>query len=324
MARVEIEERAFSDPRLKKLCRKLRWSPREAIGALVILWHDSQDQDLVEASADDIDTWLDLEGDEAERVREALLATGYLEKSRKDFLVIDGNATRCAKVRAYKSRAKKAAKARWEGPYESSNATSMPKHRQAAKETSKTPKKKASKRVRKSSSSVSKNTPKTVKSVDITVSSEECYKHAQASTLSMGQAMPTTIQQDKEIYKTSDEVLCSSPVRAFIAAYCEAYKKRYDSNPVIVGKTSGIAKRILKDVPLKRAVALVQTYCAMSDSWFVTRSHNLSTFEDNLDKIARKMETGKSTSASQARKAEQFDDNKSVALNFLQRSQAGG
>ena len=329
MARVEIDERAFSDPRLKQLCRKLQWPPREAIGTLAILWHDSQDQMIVEATAEDIDTWLGIDGEEAERIRRALLQTGYIEDSGvSDSFVINGNQSRVQKVQTYKTRAKEAAQARWgKGSKKKTkkNAPSM----QGSKKTSFADESESEKTATKKKKTRSKKTKKSVDNSDNSLILDTypvCSKHAQASQPSMDQAMPTTynIQQDK---LTDVAKATSSPggsgVQEFIAAYCRAYKARRNHNPVMTGQNQGIAKRLVKDLGKDKAVALVQVYMQMNDSWFETRSYNLVTFKDNLDKVARYMETGQTTSRAMAQKVELFDDNKSVAQKFLKQQRGG-
>lgn len=74
-------------------------------------------------------------------------------------------------------------------------------------------------------------------------------------------------------------------VSEFISCYCESFKKRYTTNPVIDGKSTGIAKRLIKSIGLSRAKTLVQSYLTMNDQWFITKAHDLQTFEGSLNKI---------------------------------------
>lgn len=75
-------------------------------------------------------------------------------------------------------------------------------------------------------------------------------------------------------------------VRELIAAYCEAFKSRYGENPVIDGKTQGLARQMARHVPLEKAKQLVQVYVQMQDSWFVTKHHDFATFAQNISKVA--------------------------------------
>jgi hypothetical protein len=78
----------------------------------------------------------------------------------------------------------------------------------------------------------------------------------------------------------------------FIKAYCDAYKARYGSSPIIVGKQAGLVQNLLKAIPLEKAVDLVRAYLAMDDSWFLTKHHDLETFQANLNKISSYLEQG--------------------------------
>jgi len=113
MARVEIEERAWSDSKLKRLAKGLRISRSYAMGLLTTLWHDSQNEGKYHATEDDLLIWY---ADDLPFVPELvgmLQASGYLEKTEKGTYKIDGNRKALAKVSAYKNRAKAAADHRW-------------------------------------------------------------------------------------------------------------------------------------------------------------------------------------------------------------------
>ena len=273
MAKVTIEAKAFSDVRMKQLCRKLQIVPREAIGILVTLWHDSQEQLMIEASAEHIDAWLGFSDSHAVRVREALIDCGYLYLTDDSGLYrINGNYKKVTKAKLRTKSAKTAAKARWKS-LEKTDAVSM---------------------------------------------RSACDSHAIRIGSEQNQVLDISPKPTKSKPKPVNSKK-ATPAHEFIKAYCDEYKARYGSNPVINGKAAGIAKRVVKDIGLPKAIRMIQTYVAMNDSWFVTRAHNLITFEDNLDKVARMMETGTSTSAGQARRAELVSDNAQVAENFLKR-----
>lgn len=82
--------------------------------------------------------------------------------------------------------------------------------------------------------------------------------------------------------------------RAVVVAYCDAYKKKYGSHPVIDGKTAGLAKNLLKSLPLERVIDLVQAYLQMEDSFFKVRCHDFVTFTQNLNKVALALANGTS------------------------------
>jgi hypothetical protein len=105
----------------------------------------------------------------------------------------------------------------------------------------------------------------------------------------------------------------------FIKAYCDAFKHRYGVHPHITGKTSGIATRVVKDLGLEEACALVNAYLSMNDSFFQLRHHDLATFELNLTKVQVQLETGKTVNQTQARRLEQTDANAQAIQSYLKK-----
>lgn len=77
-----------------------------------------------------------------------------------------------------------------------------------------------------------------------------------------------------------------------IATYCEAFKKRYGTNPVIDVKTAAIAKSLLTTLPLEKLQLLVQCYVQIEDNWFKTKCHDFVTFSMNLNRIATSLAMG--------------------------------
>jgi hypothetical protein len=80
----------------------------------------------------------------------------------------------------------------------------------------------------------------------------------------------------------------------FIAAYVKAFQKRYGekSRPDLSGKVQGEIKRLLKDVPIERAVNLVQVYLQMETPWFKTKCYDISTLMQNLNPVGIALDTG--------------------------------
>lgn len=108
-----------------------------------------------------------------------------------------------------------------------------------------------------------------------------------------------------------------APVHEFIAAYCENFKAKFGSNPPIVGQDAGIAKRMVKDLGLERAKALVGAYFSMSNAFYQERKYDLATFESNLKAIAVKYDTGQSFNRAQGRQQEIRDANVDAARAYL-------
>lgn len=77
-----------------------------------------------------------------------------------------------------------------------------------------------------------------------------------------------------------------SSAAQLIAAYCDAFKIRYGMSPPIDGKAAGLAKNLLRSIPLEKACLLVQAYLQLEDQWFLTKCHDFPTFIQNLTKVA--------------------------------------
>lgn len=92
MARVNLEERLFGDARLNRLCRRLKWSIREALGCVSWLWHDSQERLRTEASFDDIADWVRAASDEeATAIVKALCEAEFITAVTENTFRIHGN-----------------------------------------------------------------------------------------------------------------------------------------------------------------------------------------------------------------------------------------
>src|SRR6185312_7496190 len=79
MSRVNVETRALAESRLFNLMKILKWKRSQCIGTLVILWHDSQERLKVQATKEEIQTWVDADDDqEGQKIFAALLKCEYL------------------------------------------------------------------------------------------------------------------------------------------------------------------------------------------------------------------------------------------------------
>lgn len=97
-----------------------------------------------------------------------------------------------------------------------------------------------------------------------------------------------------------------------IAHYCELFKAKYNSNPPVNGKSAGIIKRILKDFSLDHSKKLIEAYLSDNRQWFVTRAHDLTTFEQNLNSVQVKLDTGRTITQNVAKTAERRSNNQEV------------
>jgi hypothetical protein len=111
------------------------------------------------------------------------------------------------------------------------------------------------------------------------------------------------------------------PGQEFIRTYCDAFKARYGTNPQIIGVDAGIAKRLVKDLGLPKAKALVETYLGMTDAWFLERRHDLKTFANNLQKIVVALETGYNPSKKETNAMERRGTNINAFKRLLDESE---
>lgn len=103
-----------------------------------------------------------------------------------------------------------------------------------------------------------------------------------------------------------------------VAAYCEAYKSRYGVYPIVQGASAGAAKRLSQGpVPISQLVELVRVYLTMDDQWFLTKRHDLAIFEQNLNAVKIKAETGASISRKEAQLAESADFHKNQLARIV-------
>jgi hypothetical protein len=150
---------------------------------------------------------------------------------------------------------------------------------------------------------------------------ERIGKDHEASPAAVPAAAPQTnilsVSETDEV--EIQEGLAGLAARDFIAKYCELFKQRYRTNPHIRGKQAGVAKRVLKDVPLERAKLYLEAFFQMPDSWLVKTKHPLEAFEPKLNEIVVFATTGEFTGAVQARQIDQ----KAHAVSQLDRIRKG-
>lgn len=80
MARVNLETRALAEARFFKLMKLMRWRRRETLGCLCLLWHDSQERLVVEATKEQIVDWVDAKNaTEGEKILDALIKAEYVD-----------------------------------------------------------------------------------------------------------------------------------------------------------------------------------------------------------------------------------------------------
>lgn len=112
MVKLVIEDKAWSDPRLKRLAAELKLSKEEALARLLILWHGSQSEGLIECDEASLKIWYDEEHN-IQELLEALCKAKYLKLMSNGKFRIAGNEFALSQAKARKTRAKSAADSRW-------------------------------------------------------------------------------------------------------------------------------------------------------------------------------------------------------------------
>ncbi len=106
-----------------------------------------------------------------------------------------------------------------------------------------------------------------------------------------------------------------------VKLYCDLWKARYQSprSPDITGATAGRIRRLVADVGEARAAKLVEAFLQMPDSWFVTKSHSIPCFLDNITKVGLFADSGKMVSRTEANQL----DRKVATANVRQQLREG-
>jgi hypothetical protein len=111
--------------------------------------------------------------------------------------------------------------------------------------------------------------------------------------------------------KQSKKLTLAKKTESFIARYCENFKLRYGSNPVIKGKDAGIAKRLAANLTEEKAWLYLDAYFQMPDAQLVKAKHPMNLLELKFNEVTVFAESGNFMTH---RQAQQADDMASNAL----------
>lgn len=130
MARLNLEDHAFGDPRLDRLAALLKKDRSAALGTMVYIWHESQAEMKSEASARELYLWgcADVEMSE-DKFSDALIRAGYVDRRDEDIFEIRGNKSQIEGLLKFSIRQRKNAESRWKKKKEapkSPDASGMP------------------------------------------------------------------------------------------------------------------------------------------------------------------------------------------------------
>lgn len=84
-----------------------------------------------------------------------------------------------------------------------------------------------------------------------------------------------------------------TPASRTVGYYCELFKERHGSAPVVRGKESGILKNLLKDISENELRRLLLAYFAMPNSNFIQKRHELGIFSVSIQAIKVFADSGK-------------------------------
>lgn len=130
-------------------------------------------------------------------------------------------------------------------------------------------------------------------------------------------SLSSSFSDSSSISKEKEGTPAAQNAGAFFATYCEAWKTRYGTNPIIRGKEAGIAKRLAGDLGTEKASELALTFLRMNDAWFIQRRHDLTTFEQSINAVKQFHDTGATVTRSQARNQEMNDSNTQAVKDYL-------
>lgn len=321
MAKLEIDERAFSDPRLKKLSRLLGVPKHYAFGILVYIWHDSQEELKSCATAEELDSWLDINKEEGDRIRQMLQASNYILEEQANTYRIKGNKRRLAKIKKLRQRARDAAAARWDSkakPKKNIDVAEMLEalHEEKPQASVKQCPDKEIKRKR------DKERERVIK-ISQPAQSQQDDGQTQVKAILV---KPMAPQISKTGAITADP-LPEKPevgvkVRECVKMYINAFKTKFPNSgePVLTGPEWAAAKNIVKALgSLDKVEQYINGYFSIDDQYFLREMYPLRLLQTSstLNKIQVKLTSGISVTSQVAKQVEKTSHNKEVAQAWL-------
>lgn len=291
MARVNIEEESWT--RLYRLAEIMDISIREAVGTVTCLWHRSQDLVQHIGTCYDIIDWASLTKipiQHQEKWIQALEKSFIISRLNQDQYEIRGNKIQIESRVARIDRSRKGAKA-------------------------------LMKKVRKMKSLEAglKQAPSTLEAGSNALKAMQCNS-IQGNSI-QGNAIQeiniTKIPKKSKKDHPSDD----HKANAYVAAYCSRFKNRWGHNPEILGKESGIIKRLSKNLSLEKFEIYLDAYFDMPDAFLAKAKHPIGMFETKLNEITVYASTGNFTTNRQVRQADDFASNM-ILLNEIREGKA--
>lgn len=263
MARINIEDTLWSDPRFLRLCVKLGDEMR-AVGAIVLAWKCAQRYYCPDRKP----------------IPAAVFAEIQLPPELIECCLAERTENNDVRMRGAEEHF-----SWWFQRQEAGKKGGRPSNENREKAAAKREKATANrplndrKRVKPSSSSSFS-------------SSNSKKEDLSERPLSLRDAVATHIPLVEIAVPPEPEPKARPPGQLFIATYMRAFREKYGVYPPITGKDRGIVKRLVDEQPIDRLLLWIQGYFQVRDEWFKTKCHDLATFEQNLAKVAAAVDSG--------------------------------
>lgn len=132
-----------------------------------------------------------------------------------------------------------------------------------------------------------------------------------SGSISVSVSSSDSSSAEKEEFTNVNSQLTAEKSKAqfFIAGYCERFRKKYGSNPEIQGKDAGIAGRVSKGLSEEKINLYLDGYFSLPDAWLSKTKHPISAFETKLNEVVVFVMTGKFITNRQVQQADDMATN---------------
>lgn len=250
MARINIDDRLYADPRFKALCR-LTGSEEIALGRMVLVFRMAQEYFCQDSKFIPCDIW-DLQGfDHVEKVglAERHEAGIYVKGSSESF---DWLLKRKAAAKAGGQKSAQARKQKY-GSAQPNNCTA----------------------VEANSKHLSKQTFENL----------EAPSNPLTLTLTPTLTLNTYTQTEPSVHKAKKQTKPKLGTHEVIARYCELFEQRYGIKAAVGGVEAGQLGRITKTHGKEQAIKIIEGYFDLNDQFIANQCHPVGMIEKQINKI---------------------------------------
>lgn len=252
MARINIDDKLYADPRFKALCR-LTGSEEIALGRMVLVFRMAQEYFCQDSKFIPCDIW-DMHGFDyvekvglAERHEAGIYVKGSSESF--DWLLKRKAAAKAGGVKSAQTRKEK---------YGSSQPTKCLTNEQTVEANP-------------------KHSPKQTRSKRSTSSNP--------LTLTLTPTLNTYTQTDPSEHKAKKQTKPKVGTHEVIARYCELFEQRYGIKAAVGGVEAGQLGRITKAHGKEQAIKIIEGYFNLNDQFLANQCHPVGMIEKQINKI---------------------------------------